>query len=163
MIYLQVDVEYLKEFGYLYSYEGALKAAKEGAPEGFHLPTDAEWMMLERALGMSVEELEGLENWRGNVGELLKPGKQGIGFDALYGGAAIYALSTAYNPEYVNKNEGAYFWSRDEVVVSDSLSNGIVRNLSLYHSGIRRMTTRLITSPTKVRPSYSVRLVKAED
>lgn len=161
--YLQVDVEYLKEFGYLYSYEGALKAAKEGAPEGFHLPTDAEWMMLERALGMSVEELEGLENWRGNVGELLKPGKQGIGFDALYGGAAIYALSTAYNPEYVNKNEGAYFWSRDEVVVSDSLSNGIVRNLSLYHSGIRRMTTRLITSPTKVRPSYSVRLVKAED
>ena len=161
--YLQVDVEYLKEFGYLYSYEGALKAAKEGAPEGFHLPTDAEWMMLERALGMSVEELEGLENWRGNVGELLKPGKQGIGFDALYGGAAIYALSTAYNPEYVNKNEGAYFWSRDEVVVSDSLSNGIVRNLSIYHPGIRRMTTRLITSPTKVRPSYSVRLVKAED
>ena len=161
--YMQVDVEYLKEFGYLYSYEGALKATKEGAPEGFHLPTDAEWMMLERALGMSVEELEGMENWRGNVGELLKPGEQGIGFDALYGGAAIYALSTAYNPEYVNKDEGAYFWSRDEVVVSDSLSNGIVRNLSIYHQGVRRMTTRLITSPTKVRPSYSVRLVKAED
>lgn len=160
---LQVDVEYLKEFGYLYSYEGALKAAKEGAPEGFHLPTDAEWMMLERALGMSVDELEGLENWRGNVGELLKPGKQGIGFDALYGGAAIYATSTQYNPEYVYKNEGAYFWSSDEVFVSDSISNGIVRNISTYQSGVRRMTTRLITSETKVRPSYSVRLVKVED
>lgn len=159
---LQVDVEYLKEFGYLYSYEGALKAVKEGAPEGFHLPTDAEWMMLERALGMSADELEGLENWRGNVGELLKPGTQGIGFDALYGGAAIYAISTQYNPEYVYKNEGAYFWSSDEVFVSDSISNGIVRNISFYQSGVRRMTTRLITSETKVRPSYSVRLVKAE-
>ena len=160
---LQVDMEYLEEFGYLYSYEGALKATKEGAPEGFHLPTDAEWMMLERALGMSAEELEGLENWRGNVGDLLKSGKQGIGFDALYGGAAIYAISTQYNPDYVYKNEGAYFWSSDEVFVSDSLSNGIVRNISLYQSGVRRMTTRLITSPTKVRPSYSVRLVKKED
>ena len=160
---LQVDMEYLQEFGYLYSYEGALKATKEGAPEGFHLPTDAEWMMLERALGMSVNELEGLENWRGNVGELLKPGKQGIGFDALYGGAAIYAISTQYNPEYVYKNEGAYFWSSDEVFVSDSISNGIVRNISFYQSGVRRMTTRLITSETKIRPSYSVRLVKTED
>jgi hypothetical protein len=63
----------------------------------------------------------------------------------------------------VYKNEGAYFWSSDEVFVSDSLSNGIVRNISLYQSGVRRMTTRLITSPTKVRPSYSVRLVKKED
>lgn len=161
--YFQVDKAYLKEYGYLYSYEGALKATKEGAPEGFHLPTDAEWMMLERALGMRVEELEELENWRGNVGALLKSGEQGIGFDALYGGAAIYALSTAYNPEYVNKNEGAYFWSSDEVVVSDSISNGIVRHLSLYHPGIRRTTSRLFTSPTKVRPSYSVRLVKVEN
>ena len=87
---------------------------------------------------------------------------------ALYWRAALslkftVASITGYNPEYVNKNEGAYFWSRDEVVVSDSLSNGIVRNLSIYHPGIRRMTTRLITSPTKVRPSYSVRLVKVED
>ncbi len=161
--YLQVDREYLDKFGYLYSYEGALRAVKEGAPEGFHLPTDAEWMMLERALGMSVEELEGLENWRGVAGDLLKSGEQGIGFDALYGGAAIYALSTAYNPQYVGKDESAYFWCSDEVFVSDSLSNGIVRNISFYHSGIRRMTSRLITSPTKVRPSYSVRLVKIEN
>lgn len=160
--YFQVDRDYLERFGYLYSYEGALRAVKEGAPEGFHLPTDAEWMTLERQLGMPVEELEGLENWRGNTGELLKTGEQGIGFNALYAGAAIYALSTAYNSRYVYKNEGAYFWSSDRVFVSDSLSNGIVRNISLYHSGIRRMTSRLITSSSSVRPSYSVRLVKLE-
>ena len=93
--YFKVDQDYLTRFGYLYSYEGALKAVKEGAPEGFHLPTDAEWMMLERHLGMDAGELEGLENWRGHAGELLKTGEQGIGFDALYGGAAVYALSTA--------------------------------------------------------------------
>lgn len=160
--YFKVDQDYLKRFGYLYSYEGALKAVKEGAPEDFHLPTDAEWMMLERRLGMDAGELEGLENWRGHVGELLKAGEQGIGFDALYGGAAVYAISTAYNSRYVYKNEGAYFWSSDQIVVSDSLSNGIVRNISLYHSGIRRMTSRLITTTENVRPSYSVRLVKIE-
>jgi uncharacterized protein (TIGR02145 family) len=161
--YFQVDREYLDKFGYLYSYEGALRAVKEGAPEGFHLPTDAEWMVFERALGMQEDELEDLEDWRGVAGDLLKPGERGIGFDALYGGAAVYAVSTAYNSQYVGKDEGAYFWCSDQIFVSDSLSNGMVRNISFYHSGIRRMTSRLITSPTKVRPSYSVRLVKNED
>ena len=158
--YFKVDQDYLERFGYLYSYEGALKAVKEGAPEGFHLPTDAEWMMLERHLGMDAGELEGLENWRGHAGELLKTGEQGIGFNALYGGAAIYALSTIYNSRYVYKNEGAYFWSSDQIFVSDSLSNGIVRNISVYHSGIRRMTSRLISTTENIRPSYSVRLIK---
>lgn len=143
--------------------KAALKAVKEGAPEGYHLPTDAEWMMLERQLGMSPEELEGLENWRGNVGELLKAGEQGIGFDALYGAAAVYALSTAYNSRYVYKNEGAYFWSSDRFPVSDSLSNGIVRNISLYYPGIRRITSRLVDAAESIRPSYSVRLVKTEE
>ena len=160
--YLKVDKAYLEQYGYLYSHEGALRAVKEGAPEGLHLPTDAEWMMLERQLGMNPEELEGLENWRGVAGDLLKPGEQGIGFDALYGGAAVYALSMQNNSRYVNKGEGAYFWSSDEVFVSDSLSNGIVRNISCYHSGIRRMTSRLIMSESTIRPSYSVRLVKVE-
>ncbi|MDE5612080.1 MAG: fibrobacter succinogenes major paralogous domain-containing protein [Odoribacter sp.] len=161
--YLKVDKAYLEQYGYLYSHEGALRAVQEGAPEGYHLPTDAEWMMLERQLGMNPEELEGLENWRGTVGDLLKPGEQGIGFDALYGGAAVYALSMQNNSRYVNKGEGAYFWSSDEVVVSDSLSNGIVRNLSCYHAGIRRMTTRLVNTEGTIRPSYSVRLVKVEN
>ena len=109
---------------------------------------------------MNTEELEDLENWRGHVGELLKTGEQGIGFNALYGGAAIYALSTIYNSRYVYKNEGAYFWSSDQIFVSDSLSNGIVRNISVYHSGIRRMTSRLISTTENIRPSYSVRLIK---
>lgn len=160
--HLQRDAEYLKQYGYLYSYEGALQAVKEGAPEGFHLPTDAEWMMLERALGMTSEELEGMEKWRGNIGDLLKTGEQGIGFNALYGGAAIYTLTTAYDSRYVHKDEEAYFWSSDQLFVSDSLSNGIVRKISIYQSGIHRMTSRLISSPTTVRPSYSIRLVKTE-
>ena len=83
-----------------------------------------------------------------------------FGYLYSYGGAAVYALSTAYNSRYVYKNEGAYFWSSDQIVISDSLSNGIVRNISLYHSGIRRMTSRLISTTENVRPSYSVRLVK---
>ena len=75
---------------------------------------------------------------------------------------AASATLTNYNSRYVNKGEGAYFWSSDEVFVSDSLSNGIVRNISCYHSGIRRMTSRLIMSESTIRPSYSVRLVKVE-
>ncbi len=160
--HFKIDHEYINKYGYLYSYEGALRAVKEGAPEGFHLPTDAEWMMLERSLGMTSGELEGTDIWRGNVGDLLKTGPQGIGFDALYAGAAVYALSTAYNTYYIQKGESAFFWCSDQVFVSDSLSNGIVRKISIYRKGIQRMTSRLIASPDNIRPSYNIRLVKIE-
>lgn len=157
----KTDYTYANEFGYLYSYEGAQKAVEEGAPEGFRLPTDADWMEFEKNLGMLSDELEFIDTWRGEgIGELLKSGEGGIGFDVRYGGASAYTLSTLQTSRYVKRNEGAYFWCSDQFIESDSIQNGILRNISIYESGIHRMSTRIIGNANTVQPSYSIRLVK---
>jgi len=43
----------------------AVNNANSIAPEGWHIPTDAEWKMLEKHLGMSNNDLEKV-NWRGS-------------------------------------------------------------------------------------------------
>jgi len=47
------DESLIKTYGYLYNWE----AAKKVCPEGWHLPTDDEWMLLEKHLGMSDADL----------------------------------------------------------------------------------------------------------
>lgn len=49
-------------WGMYYTHEAAVKAC----PEGWHLPTDAEWQQLEQICGMSAS-LSNAWNWRGNV------------------------------------------------------------------------------------------------
>lgn len=51
-----------KKYGFLYTLEGA----KEAAPEGWRVPTDADWQTLEQALGMSEAQAEARE-WRGTT------------------------------------------------------------------------------------------------
>ncbi len=48
------------QYGTLYTYE----AAKKAAPNGWHLPTDEEWKQLEKYLGMSTSEAD-KSVWRG--------------------------------------------------------------------------------------------------
>lgn len=57
------------EYGVLYNWE----AARTSCPDGWRLPTDAEWRILEKSLGMSTEETR-QEGWRhsGDVGCRLK-------------------------------------------------------------------------------------------
>ena len=50
------------KYGRLYSYG----AAKRLCPEGWRLPTDAEWQSLEQQLGMSASDAAKRE-WRGNI------------------------------------------------------------------------------------------------
>ena len=59
----------------------------KAVPEGWRLPTDDDWKKLEATLGMSVSQIGMLDEWRGNYeGNLLKVGKDGIGFDVVYAG-----------------------------------------------------------------------------
>ncbi|MCQ4874662.1 fibrobacter succinogenes major paralogous domain-containing protein [Butyricimonas paravirosa] len=79
------NAEYYKDFGGLYDYE----AAKAAIPEGWRLPTDADWQKLERVLGMSSGDLEQLGR-RGSVqGELLQQGTDGTGIDLQLSGYLI--------------------------------------------------------------------------
>ena len=52
----------LAKFGRLYNLEGA----KAACPEGWRLPTDADWQNLEQQMGMSAGDA-GKREWRGNI------------------------------------------------------------------------------------------------
>ena len=61
----------LKTYGRLYNWF-AINDSNKLAPVGWHIPTDLEWKILEKELGMSESEVSDL-GWRGtNEGEKLK-------------------------------------------------------------------------------------------
>ncbi len=103
-------------YGCLYDWE----TAQTACPEGWHLPSDEEWMELERFLGMEEDQLDRIGIIRGaeaNVGGKLK--KTGllfweepnegatneIGFSALPGGCR----STNYR--FGSLHNIGYFWT----------------------------------------------------
>lgn len=99
---------YSSEYGYLYTFE----AAQAAVPEGWRLPTDADWKKLEAALGMQQDEIDKDNTWRGiNAGEYLKQGGAS-GFNALFAGFNAYVPNTN-SMNYIKKLEGAYFWTAD--------------------------------------------------
>ena len=89
-------------FGYLYNFN-VVENAKNIAPEGWHVPTDAEWKALEEEIGMSQEESNSL-GWRGSneANKLVVKYSQGwpsgvalfgtdeFGFNAKPGGCRLF-------------------------------------------------------------------------
>ena len=104
-------------YGYLYNWY-AVDDTRNIAPEGWHIPTDEEWMELEMVLGMSESEANST-GWRGTDegGKLKETGTSHwnspntgatneSGFTALPGG---YRGSSNGNYNYVGTD--GYFWS----------------------------------------------------
>lgn len=142
--------KFLTDYGYLYDYEAALKAV----PEGWRLPTDEDWKLLEQNLGMSAHESAILNEWRGDrQGELLKQTGEGLDFGALLCGGKVYG-SGNYTNVYTDKDLNAYFWSATAYADSDSTKVAIVRGIGKYQTGILRFTSRLENT------AFSVRCVK---
>lgn len=140
---------YSEKYGFLYTHEAALAAV----PEGWRLPTDEDWKSLEKTLGMSLAEIEKLEEWRGSEeGVVLKTGKEGCGFDVLNCGTRAYG-SFNYGTPYINKGAKAYFWSSTKHVDNDTTNYGITRVLSVDRNQIFRGTSNL-------KAAYSVRCIK---
>lgn len=75
------NTAYLEGHGRLYT----LDAAIAYCPEGWHLPSDEEWKVLEAFLGMSPEELDIFGTRGHSPGELLRP-VRGIGFNSIFSG-----------------------------------------------------------------------------
>ncbi len=106
-------------YGYLYN-GCAFNSGKKLAPTGWHIPTDDEWKELELYLGMSQEEVDLGDGFRGTnegskiagnadlwySGELENNNEFGLsGFTALPGGhRSIYG-------QYSNGGEEGHFWS----------------------------------------------------
>jgi uncharacterized protein (TIGR02145 family) len=140
-------------YGALYDWETAM----EVCPEGWHLPSDQEWMELERFLGMEEDALYDMDDlFRGQVsgigGKLKETGltywkapNEGAtnetGFSALPGGGK-------YN-RYLSIKEVGCFWTSTK---QDS-NEAITRIYSSNHGGSGRYTNNL-------RDGLSVRCVK---
>lgn len=63
-VYVDADENtHLAELGRLYTPAGAQAAT----PDGWRLPTDEDWKQLEMTLGMSRNDADKTEQWRGNI------------------------------------------------------------------------------------------------
>lgn len=92
-----------KTFGALYSWD----KANELAPEGWRLPTDADWIQLETAVGMP-RELAVNSGWRGNQKSTTALKENGnSGFNIKFAG-----WRTDYG-DFRFQNEHANFWVAD--------------------------------------------------
>jgi uncharacterized protein (TIGR02145 family) len=115
--------DYQDTHGRLYTWDVAMNGsvvemAQGICPDGWHIPSDGEWKILEMYLGMTQEEADMVNVWRGEgVGTALK--REGTsGYEALLSGkrssSGTYSLLGAY--EYVwtstEDEDPGYAWRR---------------------------------------------------
>ncbi len=150
------DQDYLQTHGNLYTFE----ASKKVVPEGWRIPSDEDWMKLEKALGMSDQDIQRKDEWRGNIGSFLKTNPVEDNFNATLGGAYIYGTSENSNANFKNNGLRGYWWTstKDETAVD---STYYIRSLRFDNDQMLRGTTRIHAANTIVGPpAYSIRLVK---
>lgn len=167
-----VNNYYSSRYGLLYS----LDAARKAVPDGWRLPSDADWMKLETTLGMPEAEITEFNSWRGEgCGTCLLPG--GISqFEAQMGGCDAY---TAVDYEWIRKDECGYYWTNDEWTEDISTSStsesdssesddddsaqsvvreAMIRQVAIFSTRIWRGSSRVNNKDRDV--AYSVRCVK---
>ncbi len=104
-------------YGYYYRWDAALKAS----PQGWHLPTDAEWTTLINYLGgnnVAGNKLKTTTDWN------LKNGTNESGFNAL--------PADSYYGGVWGTGSNAYFWSSTE----SSSGRAWMRGLNVYNAQV---------------------------
>jgi uncharacterized protein (TIGR02145 family) len=133
------DEDHVSTYGCLYNWY-AVDDSRSIAPQGWHVPSDAEWKQLEKCLGMSQTEADSIY-WRGTDegGKLKEAGTahwnspntgatNESGFTALPGGYR-YGYGTFNSIGY-----SGFFWSSTEYTGPDVWC----RNLSCHYAGVHR-------------------------
>ena len=121
------------EYGGLYSWEEMMdytyfESTQGICPDGWHVPSDEEWIDLEEYLGMDEGEFYLLE-WRG-TDEAIKLKEGGsTGFDALMTG-----WLNPYDESFYSENTYGYFWTTTYI---DDF-NAIYRGLQFSYGTILR-------------------------
>ncbi len=151
------------QYGVLYNYYAALNAC----PDGWHLPTDIEWMELEASLGMSSTDLNktgyrgtdegnrikatwgwGFNIWMDKYGN----GNNETGFTALPGGERWnqwYDLPS----EFLASTTWGCWWSATKITNDPELTHAWYRELSNVRDNIYR-------SQEGAHSAMSVRCIK---
>ncbi len=116
------DTTNARTYGRLYIWDAAMKGetiemARGICPEGWHIPSDEEWKQLEMYLGMSQQEVDMVNVWRGSdQGTKLMVGGSS-GYDALLSGRrssqGTYMLIDEYEYIWTSTEYGeSYAWRR---------------------------------------------------
>jgi uncharacterized protein (TIGR02145 family) len=118
---------------------------RDVCPEGFHIPSDEEWMELEIFLGMSEEATNGTY-WRGtNEGSKLAGNSDlwdsgDLENNSEFGTSSFSAFPAsgrgALNGSYFGMGIYGFFWSSSE----DNSSDAWPRELYYYYSNVRRLS-----------------------
>lgn len=132
----QEDIQenYLPVYGNLMTYEEAVASA----PEGWRLPSDADWQQLERTLGMKHTERKG---WRGNEGVANKLMETGMGTELALKIGGVCTWKPVYGwmeleLDYV-KEYGYYWTSTIEPAYTDN-ETAYYRKLCFGQGGVER-------------------------
>lgn len=147
MCYYDDDFTNASTYGALYTWAAASNGVSsdtnpsdvQGAcPDGWHLPSDDEWKVLEMYLGMSSGSANSL-NWRGSQGSSLKStygwysnenGSNSSGFSGLPGGSRYQSGS------FSSITKGSYFWSVTETSESEAMHRSLYYSMTGVHRNV---------------------------
>jgi uncharacterized protein (TIGR02145 family) len=117
------DTLYEDTYGRLYTWDAAMNCSvtemSQGiCPDGWHIPSDGEWKTLELYLGMTQEEADMENDWRGEgVGTaLIKGGTSG--YEAMLSGgrssSGVYNFLAVFEYAWTSTEteDGSYAWRR---------------------------------------------------
>lgn len=145
--------ENLIVYGCLYNWE----TAQQVCPDGWHLPSDEEWMELEQYLGMQIKELDKMYTVRGedeNIGAKLKEtgfmhwnspntgATDEVGFGARAGGL--------FHERFLGIKVVNAFWTSSKIQGDET---AIGRTIFSNSSGIMR-------NADNINDAYSIRCIK---
>lgn len=129
--YYNNDPVKYKGMGKLYNF-WAVKDKRNIAPEGWHVPSDAEWLELAESLGgadVAGKGLKSASGWK-NSGN----GDNKSGFNGLPAGFRSHEKPAYYGGPFFGGGTGAYWWSSTRYLVD----NSICRTLSYKNSGLEK-------------------------
>ncbi|MGV8096482.1 MAG: FISUMP domain-containing protein [Mangrovibacterium sp.] len=158
----------IKKYGVLYNYASAL----ESCPVGWHLPSDPEWKELEKFIGMKKEEIELMQENRGDVGEKLKSiqfwddevkGTDEYGFCAIPAGFILQGKDFDKGAKFLGEGELIFFWTSDEKETRVGKILAIRRSLDNSKNGMYPSANKYIMRyPIEKSAGLSVRCIKDE-
>lgn len=113
--------DYEETYGRFYTWDVAMNGStaenSQGiCPDGWHIPSDEEWKELEIHLGMTRQEADMTNTWRGSgAGTKLAQGGES-GYEALFAGRrtnyGTYSLFGSYEYMWTSTEYGQYAWRR---------------------------------------------------
>lgn len=130
-----VKHESLSKHGYLYEY----RALKKAVPEGWRLPSDEDFIQLEKYLSIEDKDLFKNEEWRSSVSHFRNKLVENNGF----GGTIIFGINNQTTP-FRNEGFRSYYWTSTAVDAENLESDVMIRAFQANEQKIYRGTNTVI-------------------